>query len=105
MTEKTTWRPHDTHGRLSEAKEQALPDSAFAFPKQRKAPLTGASYVREAMSHFSEVADATDEERDLAFENIRRAAAHYRVDMPETDWRQFAKSREKRSYARENRRF
>ena len=66
MTGNTTWRPRDTHGKLSEAKERALPDSAFAFPKQRKGPLTGAAYVREAIGGFREFEGVTDEDRDLA---------------------------------------
>ena len=102
---ETTWRPNDTHGKLTEAKEAALPDSAFAFPGLRKAPLTGAGYVRDAIASFTEIEGATDEDRDLAFDNIRKAAAHYHVDMTETDWRQLGKPRSKPSYARGNRRF
>jgi hypothetical protein len=94
-----TWRPHDTHGKLSEAKEQSLPDSAFAFPKQRRGPLTGASYVADAIAHFGEFEDVSDEDRDLAFENIRKAAAHYHVEMTETDWRQFNARRHKPGYS------
>jgi hypothetical protein len=100
MADKSTWRPHDTHGKLSEAKEQALPDSAFAFPEQRKAPLTGASYVSDAIARFAEFDDVSDEDRDLAFENIRKAAAHYHVEMKETDWRQFKPNRHKPGYSR-----
>lgn len=103
MAGSTTWRPRDTHGTLSRAKELALPDSAFAFPKQRKGPLTGAAYVREAIAHFGEFEDVTDEDRDLAFENIRKAARHYRVDMTETDWRQFGTRPPKPAYKRETR--
>ena len=98
MAGNATWRPHDTHGRLSEAKEQALPDSAFAFPAQRKGPLTAASYVADAIERFSEFEDVSDDDRDLAFENIRKAAAHYHVEMTETDWRQFG-SRRKPGYS------
>lgn len=88
MAGTATWRPRGTHGKLSEAQERELPDSAFAFPKQRKAPLTGASHVRDAINDFVELEDASDEDRDLAFENIRKAAQHYHVQMTETDWRQ-----------------
>ena len=100
MATKATWRPHDTHGKLSEAREQELPDSAFAFPAQRKGPLTGASYVADAIAHFAEFEDVSDEDRDLAFENIRKAAAHYHVEMTETDWRQFKANRHKPGYSR-----
>ena len=38
----TTWKPHEKHGGdLTERSD--LPDSMFAFPKQRKEPLTNAS--------------------------------------------------------------
>jgi hypothetical protein len=100
MTRDTTWRPRDTHGKLSDAKERALPDSAFAFPKQRKGPLTGAAYVRDAISDFREFEGVTDEERDLAFRNIRKAAQHYSVEMTETDWRQLGTRQSKPDYRR-----
>jgi len=103
MAGKATWRPHDTHGKLSEAKERGLPDSAFAFPAQRLGPLTGAAYVRDAIAGFAEFEDVSDEDRDLAFENIRKAAEHYHVGMDETDWRQLGTRPHKRSYARGNR--
>jgi hypothetical protein len=86
-----TWRPHDTHGRLSEARLQQLPASAFAFPATRELPLTDVGSVREAISAFDQVEDVSDEDRDVAFENVRKAAAHYRVAMTETDWRQLGK--------------
>ena len=103
MAGSATWRPRDTHGRLSEAKERELPDSAFAFPRQRKGPLTGAAYVRDAIKDFSEFKDVSDEDRDLAFENIRKAAAHYHVEMTETDWRQLGTRPLKPSYRRNGR--
>lgn len=91
MAEQATWRPHDTHGKLTEAREQQLPESAFAFPTKRELPLTDVGGVREAISGFDQVEDVSDEDRDLAFENIRKAASHYRVAMSETDWRQLGK--------------
>lgn len=100
MAGTATWRPRDTHGKLSKAKEDALPESAFAFPTQRKGPLTGAAYVREAITNFSEFTDVSDEDRDLAFENIRKAAVHYHVTMSETDWRQLGTRPPKRTYSR-----
>lgn len=100
MAGNATWRPHDTHGKLSEAKKRSLPDSAFAFPGRRIAPLTGAAHVRDALAHFGELTDVSDEERDLAFENIRKAAEHYRVDIQGTDWRQLGTRPPKPSYSR-----
>ena len=42
--------------------------------------------VRTALSRFDQVQDVTDADRALAFENIRRAAAHFGVDMTEQSW-------------------
>jgi hypothetical protein len=56
------------------------------IPRQRKEPLTSASHVRSALSRFDQVQDVTDADRALAFENIRRAASYYRVDMTERSW-------------------
>jgi hypothetical protein len=91
MAQKITWQPHTEHGKLSEKERDALPDSAFAFPKQRKEPMTDATHVRNALARFDQVDDVSDAERDLAFANIREAAAHYGVDIEESDWRQLGK--------------
>ncbi len=88
MPRETTWRPHSTHGKLSAAREAALPDSAFAFPAQRALLLTDEGHVRSAIEDFHDVETASDEDREIAFANIQRAAAFYRVPMTETDWRQ-----------------
>ncbi len=88
MAGNVTWRPRSTHGKLSEAKVRELPDSAFAFPTQRLAPLTDAGYVREAIAQFAAIENVSDDDRDLAFENIRKAVVHYHVALPETNWRQ-----------------
>ena len=45
---EATWKPHEKHGGLTERSD--LPDSVFAFPKQRKEPLTDASHVRNAIA-------------------------------------------------------
>jgi hypothetical protein len=87
---KTTWEPpYPTgHGRLDAAETNALPDSAFAFPRLRKEPMTDASHVRNAIARFDQVEDVTDDDRDLAFGNIQKAAKHFGVKMKETDWHQ-----------------
>jgi len=88
---KTTWQPHTTHGDLSSSKRDNLPDSAFAFPKKRKEPLTDASHVKNALARFDQVEDVTDDERDLAFANIKKAAEHYGIDLEEKNWRDLGK--------------
>jgi hypothetical protein len=81
---ETTWKPHEKHGDLTERSD--LPDSVFAFPKQRKEPMTDASHVRNAIARFDQATGVTDAERKLAFANIKKAAKHYGVDMSESDW-------------------
>jgi hypothetical protein len=80
----TTWKPHEKHGELSERSD--LPESVFAFPKERKEPLTDAAHVRNAIARFDQVTDVSDEDRELAFANIKLAADHYGVEMTETRW-------------------
>jgi hypothetical protein len=87
-TVKPTWKPHTQHGTLDAEHRNELPDSVFAFPAQRKEPLTDARHVRTALARFDQVQDVDDHDRDQAFANILAAARHYDVDVAETDWRQ-----------------
>ena len=70
---------------------EELPDSAFAFPKQRKEPLTDATHVRNALARFDQVQDVTDEDRKLAFANIEKAAQHFGVAVQESSWKDLGK--------------
>jgi hypothetical protein len=81
-----TWTPHEKHGQLTAKSD--LPDTVFAFPKQRKEPLTDARHVRNAVARFDQVIDVSDEDRALAFANIEKAAKYYDVDLSETSWRE-----------------
>lgn len=83
---ETTWEPQEEQGALG--KQSDLPDSVFAFPKQRKEPMTDASHVRNAVARFDQVIDVSDADRALAFANIEKAARHYHVHLSETDWHQ-----------------
>ncbi|HVR47195.1 MAG TPA: DUF6582 domain-containing protein [Candidatus Binatia bacterium] len=83
---KTTWEPHEKHGNLTTQSD--LPDSVFAFPKQRKEPLTDASHVRNAVARFDQVIGVSDEDRALAFANIKKAAQYYGVDVSEASWQE-----------------
>jgi hypothetical protein len=60
-----------------------LPDSVFAFPKERKEPLTDARHVRNAVARFDQVTGVSQSDRDLAFANIKKAAKYYDVDLGE----------------------
>jgi hypothetical protein len=84
-----TWQPlpFEVHGQWTAARLRALPQSAFAFPRIRKEPLTDAAHVRSAVARFRQVQGVGDAERDLAFANIRKAAAYFGVRLKETDWR------------------
>jgi len=64
-----------------------LPESVFAFPRQRKEPLTDADHVRNALARFDQVEGVSDSDRDLAFANIKAAAAYYGVELRERSWR------------------
>jgi hypothetical protein len=81
---EATWEPHEKHGRLTT--ESDLPAGVYAFPKQRKEPLTDAEHVRNAVARFDQVIDVSDEDRDLAFANIQKAARHYGVNLSEGSW-------------------
>ncbi len=82
-----TWEPHTEHGTLDTKERKELPDSVYAFPKERKEPLTDAGHVKNALARFDQVEGVSDAERDLAFANIKKAARHYGVDIEEKSWR------------------
>jgi hypothetical protein len=82
---QATWKPHEKHGQLTAKAD--LPDSVFAFPHQRKEPMTDAKHVRNAVARFDQVEDVSDKDRELAFANIKKAAEHYDVELSETSWR------------------
>jgi hypothetical protein len=81
---RATWKPHEKHGDLTERGD--LPDSVYAYPKLHKEPLTDASHVRNAIARFDQVTGVSDDDRALAFANIKKAAKHYGVDVSESNW-------------------
>jgi hypothetical protein len=89
MAKRATWKPHTKHGDLTERSD--LPNSVFAFPKKRKEPLTDASHVRNALARFDQVEGVSDDERDQAFANIKKAARHYGVEVTARSWRELGK--------------
>ncbi len=91
MSAKTTWKPIPDHGKLSTKEKNDLPDSAFAFPKQRKEPVTDASHLRNALARFDQVEGVTDEDRDEAFANLKKAAEHFGVEIKEKSWQELSK--------------
>jgi hypothetical protein len=83
-TAEPTWQPNERHGDLTTRSD--LPDTVFAFPAERKEPLTGAAHVRNAVARFDQVTDVSDADRAVAFANIEKAARYYDVDLSETNW-------------------
>jgi hypothetical protein len=91
MATRATWKPHTEHGELDTKDRKDLPDSVYAFPKQRKEPLTDAAHVKNALARFDQVEDVSDADRDVAFANIKKAAQPYGLDVEEPDWHDLGK--------------
>jgi hypothetical protein len=92
--DNSSWEPTPGaggQGRLDAARTNALPDTAFAFARSRKEPITDAAHVRSALARFNQVTGVSDADRDLAFDNIRKAAKYFNIEMRETDWRQLGR--------------
>ena len=66
---------------LSSKKRKKLPDSAFAFPEERKAPLTDPSHVRNAAARFNQVEGVSKEEKEKAKGRIKKAAKKFDVEL------------------------
>jgi hypothetical protein len=75
---------------LSTAEKDRLPESDFAFPAQRKEPLTDARHVRNSIARFDQVEGVTDAERDDAWRRILAAAKRYDVEVSEQTWHDLA---------------
>ena len=86
---QTTWMPDTEHGKIHNRAE--LPANVFAFPQQRKEPLTDADHVRNALARFDQVEGVSNADRDLAFANIKKAAEYYGVDVREKSWRELGR--------------
>ena len=76
---------------MSTADKDRLADQEFAFPEERKEPLTDARHVRNAIARFNQVEGVSDAERDKAWKRIRAAAKRFDVEVSESDWRDLAK--------------
>ena len=75
-------------GGMSTAEQNGLDDDSFAFPKERKEPLTDAAHVRNAIARFDQVEGVTDRERDEAWSRILRAARKYDIEVEADGWRE-----------------
>jgi hypothetical protein len=72
-----TCKPYEKHGQLTAQSD--LPETVYAFPNQRKEPLTDAPHVRNAVARFDQVIDVSDADRTLALANIEEAANYLPV--------------------------
>ena len=79
---------------LREKKKNQLPKDEFAFPKERKEPLSDASHVRNAIARFDQVKGVSDKERDEAWKRIKSAAKEHGVELHEKSWRELGKSKD-----------
>ncbi len=89
-----TWKP--VRVRPGETRAQ-LPASAFAFPNERKEPLTDANHVRSAVRRFAQVDGVDDAERAQAFGNIKAAAQYFGIALHAKDWRDLVIARDGRA--------
>ena len=80
-------RPRRAQG-LSTAEQNDLPEGAFAFPEERKEPLTDAAHVRNAIARFDQVEGVSDAERDRAWKRINAAAKRFDVEVSADSWRE-----------------
>lgn len=78
--------PRQSEG-MSTAEQNRLKGPQFAFPKQRKEPLTDARHVRNAIARFDQVEGVSDADRDRAWKRIIAAAKHYDIEVSENNWR------------------
>ncbi len=68
------------------ADKNKLRSTQFAFPKERKEPLTDAKHVRNAVARFNQVEGVSDAERDHAWKRIQAAAKKFDVELSESSW-------------------
>ena len=89
--------PRSTEG-MSTAEKARLDDRQFAFPRERKEPLTDAAHVRNAIARFDQVEGVSDRERDEAWRRITAAARRFDIDVEADDWRELFKAGKARKH-------
>lgn len=68
-------------------------ETAYAFPKQEKEPISDTSHVRNAIARFNQVKNVTNAERDAAWKSIEIAAKKFGVEVNEQGWRELSHGR------------
>ena len=69
----------------------ARKDQQFAFPKERKEPLSDARHVRNAIARFEQVEGVSDAERTAAWRRIKAAARKFDIEIEASSWRDLFK--------------
>ena len=71
-----------------------LKDTDYAFPKERKEPINDADHVRSAMARFDQVEGVSENEKDEAWDRIKKAAKKYGVEVQEKSWHELGKKKD-----------
>ena len=66
---------------LSSRAKREIPSGRFAFPKERKEPLSDPRHVRNAVARFNQVEGVTEAERNAAWRRIKSAAKKYGIEI------------------------
>lgn len=67
--------------KLTYRKRKSLPSSEFAFPRERKEPLTDPRHVSNAISRFHQVSGVTEAERSQAKRRINAMRRHFHMPI------------------------
>src|SRR5437660_11362394 len=65
---------------LSTRQQNRMPSQTFAFPKERKEPLSDARHVRNAIARFDQVEGVIDADRAAAWRRLKAAATKCGVE-------------------------
>lgn len=90
-TRKAGRKPTKSKGELSTTQRKRLPKQSFAFPKERKEPLTDKQHVKNALARFDQVKGVSEAERKRAFQRIKRAAKQKHLQVEESNYHQLGK--------------
>ncbi|HEY0831160.1 MAG TPA: DUF6582 domain-containing protein [Candidatus Dormibacteraeota bacterium] len=66
---------------LSSRARRETPSTKFAFPSERKEPLTDPKHVRNAVARFNQVEGVSQAERNAAWRRIKSAAKKYGIEI------------------------
>ena len=75
---------HSSSHTLSTEDRKEIPGDEYAFPKERKEPLTDESHVRNAIARFDQVKGVSPAEKKTAFSKIKKAAKKMGVKITPT---------------------